>query len=47
MKGFKSYPAPVKTCPACLSAELPLAGSRCKYCGFDQLAAVRGPGDQA
>ena len=29
-------PAPVKTCPACLSADLPLAASRCKYCGFDQ-----------
>ncbi len=29
-------PGPVKTCPACLSTDLPLAASRCKYCGFDQ-----------
>jgi large conductance mechanosensitive channel len=29
-------PAPVKTCPACLSDDLPPAATRCKYCGFDQ-----------
>jgi large conductance mechanosensitive channel len=29
-------PAPAKTCPACLSGDLPVAASRCKYCGFDQ-----------
>jgi large conductance mechanosensitive channel len=29
-------PAPVKTCPACLSSDLPLAASKCKYCGSDQ-----------
>ena len=29
-------PAPVKTCPACLSSDLPAAASRCKYCGTDQ-----------
>jgi large conductance mechanosensitive channel len=29
-------PAPVKTCPACLSDDLPLAASKCKYCGTDQ-----------
>jgi large conductance mechanosensitive channel len=29
-------PAPVKTCPACLSADLPVAASKCKYCGTDQ-----------
>ncbi len=29
-------PAPVKTCPACLSADLPEAASKCKYCGTDQ-----------
>ena len=29
-------PAPVKTCPACLSADLPAAASKCKYCGTDQ-----------
>ena len=29
-------PAPVKTCPACLSSDLPAAASKCKYCGTDQ-----------
>jgi large conductance mechanosensitive channel len=29
-------PAPVKTCPACLSPDLPAAASKCKYCGTDQ-----------
>jgi large conductance mechanosensitive channel len=29
-------PAPVKTCPACLSSDLPAAASTCKYCGTDQ-----------
>ncbi|MGO8959876.1 MAG: MscL family protein [Streptosporangiaceae bacterium] len=38
-------PPAVKTCPACLSADLPLAASRCKYCGFDQPAADQSPGD--
>jgi len=28
--------AAVKTCPACLSADLPAAASKCKYCGTDQ-----------
>ena len=28
--------APVKTCPACLSADLPEAVPKCKYCGTDQ-----------
>ena len=32
-------PAPVKTCPACLSADLPEAASKCKYCGTDQPAS--------
>ena len=32
-------PAPVKTCPACLSDDLPAAASKCKYCGTDQAAA--------
>ena len=32
-------PAPVKTCPACLSADLPAAASKCKYCGTDQPAS--------
>jgi large conductance mechanosensitive channel len=29
-------PAPVKTCPYCLSDDLPAAASKCKYCGTDQ-----------
>ncbi|MDP2288203.1 MAG: MscL family protein [Actinomycetota bacterium] len=29
-------PAPAKTCPACLSDDLPLAASKCKYCGTEQ-----------
>ena len=29
-------PAPVKTCPACLSADLPAEARKCKYCGTDQ-----------
>src|SRR5215472_10035155 len=29
-------PAPVKTCPYCLSDDLPVAASKCKYCGTDQ-----------
>ena len=29
-------PAPVKTCPACLSSDLPAAASKCRYCGTDQ-----------
>ena len=28
--------APVKTCPACLSSDLPAAASKCKYCGTEQ-----------
>jgi large conductance mechanosensitive channel len=26
-------PAPTKACPECLSADLPLAATRCRYCG--------------
>jgi large conductance mechanosensitive channel len=40
-------PPPVKTCPACLSADLPAAASRCKYCGSDQPAADTGPAGPA
>ena len=29
---------PVKTCPACLSDDLPKAATKCKYCGSDQPA---------
>jgi len=25
-------PAPTKTCPACLSSDLPVAATKCKYC---------------
>jgi len=25
-------PAPTKTCPSCLSADLPVAATKCKYC---------------
>jgi large conductance mechanosensitive channel len=31
-------PAPTKTCPACLSDDLPVAASKCKYCGSEQPA---------
>ena len=33
-------PTPVKTCPACLSSDLPAAASKCKYCGTDQPAVA-------
>jgi large conductance mechanosensitive channel len=33
-------PAPVKTCPACLSDDIPVAASKCRYCGTDQPAAA-------
>jgi len=33
-------PEPVKTCPACLSSDLPAAASKCKYCGTDQPATA-------
>jgi large conductance mechanosensitive channel len=32
-------PAPVKTCPYCLSTDLPAAASKCKYCGSAQPSA--------
>lgn len=31
-------PAAVKTCPACLSSDLPAAASKCRYCGTEQPA---------
>jgi large conductance mechanosensitive channel len=34
-----SEPPPSKTCPECLSEDLPLAASRCKYCGASVAAA--------
>ncbi len=33
-------PTPVKTCPACLSTDLPVAATKCKYCGTDQPATA-------
>ena len=33
-------PAQVKTCPYCLSDDLPAAASKCKYCGTDQPVAA-------
>jgi large conductance mechanosensitive channel len=35
-------PAPVKTCPYCLSSDLPAAASKCKYCCADQPTAAAG-----
>jgi large conductance mechanosensitive channel len=29
-------PGPTKTCPACLSDDIPAAASKCKYCATDQ-----------
>ncbi len=29
-------PAPVKTCPACLSEDLPLGATKCRHCGSEQ-----------
>jgi large conductance mechanosensitive channel len=29
-------PPPVKTCPACLSDDLPAAATKCKYCATEQ-----------
>jgi large conductance mechanosensitive channel len=28
-------PAPTATCPACLSDDLPIGASKCKYCATD------------
>jgi large conductance mechanosensitive channel len=33
-------PAPVKTCPACLPDDLPVAASKCRYCGTEQPASA-------
>jgi len=29
-------PGPVKTCPECLSKDIPAAAHKCRYCGSDQ-----------
>lgn len=39
-------PAPAKTCPACLSDDLPIAASKCKYCGVDQPPGPTGTGER-
>ncbi|KAK1180456.1 MscL family protein [Streptomyces sp. NBS 14/10] len=31
-------PTPAKTCPACLSGDIPEAAAKCRYCGTDQPA---------
>lgn len=39
---------PMKTCPACLSADIPAAASKCRHCLTDlrpSEAGVNGPGD--
>ncbi len=36
-------PAPCKTCPFCLSDDLPEAASKCRYCGSDQPTAPAVP----
>jgi large conductance mechanosensitive channel len=33
-------PKPVKTCPACLSDDLPAGASKCRYCGTEQPAVA-------
>jgi large conductance mechanosensitive channel len=33
-------PPPVKSCPECLSADLPVAATKCKYCGSAVPAAA-------
>lgn len=35
-------PGPLKTCPACLSEDLPAAAAKCRYCGSDQPSATAG-----
>jgi len=32
-------PTPTKTCPSCLSGDLPMAATRCKYCTSEIAAA--------
>ncbi|MEV6115140.1 MscL family protein [Streptomyces sp. NPDC052109] len=36
-------PGPVKTCPACLSEDLPAAAAKCRYCGTEQPRATGTP----
>jgi large conductance mechanosensitive channel len=32
-------PPPVKTCPSCLSSDIPIAATKCKYCASSLTAA--------
>ncbi|MER7008061.1 MscL family protein [Dactylosporangium sp. NPDC000555] len=36
-------PTAVKTCPACLSDDLPAAASKCRYCGTEQPPTAETP----
>ncbi|MEU6364379.1 MscL family protein [Streptomyces sp. NPDC046931] len=36
-------PGPVKTCPACLSEDLPAAAAKCRYCATEQPPATGMP----
>ncbi|HUZ22086.1 MAG TPA: MscL family protein [Acidimicrobiales bacterium] len=33
-------PAPTKTCPNCLSADIPVAASKCKYCASELVVST-------
>ena len=35
-----SEPGPVKTCPECLSDDIPAAARKCRYCGSEQPVAT-------
>lgn len=35
-------PAPTKTCPFCLSGDLPVAATKCMHCGSELAAAATG-----
>jgi large conductance mechanosensitive channel len=36
-------PTPAKTCPSCLSEDIPAAASKCRYCGSEQPPQPRQP----
>ncbi|MGO4427492.1 MscL family protein [Streptomyces sp. MCAF7] len=38
-------PGPAKTCPACLSGDIPKAAAKCRYCGTDQPATPQRAAD--
>ncbi|MEV5376520.1 mechanosensitive ion channel protein MscL [Streptosporangium nondiastaticum] len=40
-------PGPLKTCPACLSEDLPAAAAKCLHCGSDQPPAAATAGGAA